>query len=316
MTSAAAVLSAPRARSERIRGAADRLLGRWTMYRVVLAVLAVLLAAAAVTGAAGITPFPPLAILAATRVAVVATLGATWLAALPFGVRPHTESSLITALLVFFLFFPVLDLRRLGSLALVGAVAGPSKTCSRARPARPQSGRDRRGRRPPDRVLRRDLVDRAPSLLPFLLIGGLLVLRRSGTWDPALPVLVVALSGSFLRLRRRHGTGRRPGPRSPPTRSSSSRRSWCPSRSPSAPAVAAAPGQRADRSARLIPFALGPHRCRRSSRCSWATSPRSRPARAPASGSPSQGSGSEASDLQPSYARAAAAVSGQGSTSS
>ncbi|MCU1475260.1 oxidoreductase [Amnibacterium sp.] len=196
-----AVLAPARPASDRIRRAADRLLARWSMYRVVLAALVVLLTAAAITGATGITPYPPLAILASTAVALAATLGGTWLAAAPLRVRPHPESSLITALLVVCLFFPGLDVRDLGAVAIAGAVAGISKTLLAWR-----------GRHVLNPVAVGAVVVTltqvsgaawwiaTPPLLPVLLVGGAVVLLRAGTWDTALAVVVVALPGAAVRL--------------------------------------------------------------------------------------------------------------------
>lgn len=202
MTGAAAVLAERRRTGLGARAAAeaDRLLGRWTMYRVVLGALVLLLVAAAATGALGLTPYPPLAIGVAAVVSVAATLGATWLAALPFRVRPHVESSLITALLVVCLFFPVLDVRSLGAVAIAGAVAGASKTVIAFR-----------GRHVLNPVAAGAVAVTltgvsgatwwiaTPTLLPLIVLGGALVLRRSGAWDAALAVLVVTIPGAVLQ---------------------------------------------------------------------------------------------------------------------
>ena len=107
--------------------ALDRLTGRITMYRLVTVLLVVVAAAAVVLSLVGALPYTPAELLASLAIAVGSCVVSTRLAALLLRIRPHTESSVITGLLLFFLFWPSLDPRDLGGLALAGALATASK---------------------------------------------------------------------------------------------------------------------------------------------------------------------------------------------
>jgi glycine betaine catabolism B len=109
------------------RAMLDRVTGRVTMYRlVVLALLALLLIALAVS-LAGQIFYTPVQILAGGVVAV----GATYLSSLAFAavfrVRAHPSSSIITGLLLLFLFRPTTDLQELSTIALAAVIASASK---------------------------------------------------------------------------------------------------------------------------------------------------------------------------------------------
>ncbi|CAD5996009.1 FAD-dependent oxidoreductase [Agreia sp. COWG] len=105
----------------------DALLGRVQMYRLVSLALAVIAAIAVVESLAGVLGFPVLDLLASLATVLVACVVANRVMALLFRVRPHTESSIITALLLFFLFFPTSDGQELLTVALVSAIAVASK---------------------------------------------------------------------------------------------------------------------------------------------------------------------------------------------
>jgi ferredoxin-NADP reductase len=105
----------------------DALLGKVQMYRLVSMVLAAIAVVAIVESLVGVLGFPPLALLATLVTVLVACVVANRVMALLFRVRPHTESSIITALLLFFLFFPTTDGEELLSVALVAAIAVASK---------------------------------------------------------------------------------------------------------------------------------------------------------------------------------------------
>jgi ferredoxin-NADP reductase len=108
-------------------GRLDALLGRVTMYRLILLLLATIAAAALALSTVGIVPFSPLALTLSLLVSVSSTVVATWAGALIVRSKPHLESMLITGFILFFLFLPGTDARSLGSLALAGLVAGLSK---------------------------------------------------------------------------------------------------------------------------------------------------------------------------------------------
>jgi ferredoxin-NADP reductase len=105
----------------------DRLTGRVTMYRLVLLCLLAVLAESIVVALFGKIFYDPLAILVSAAVAVVATVVSNRLIALAFRVKPHTESSIVTGLILVFLFSPGLTGASLGALALAGVIASLSK---------------------------------------------------------------------------------------------------------------------------------------------------------------------------------------------
>ncbi|NUT70094.1 ferredoxin--NADP reductase [Pseudarthrobacter sp. C4D7] len=101
--------------------------GRLTMYRMILVVLAALAAYSVLLDVLGWLTFGVPEMLAH----LVLCLGLTWatnraLAAL-FRVNPHTESSLITGLLLYFLFWPSLQPMDVAGVALACVLASASK---------------------------------------------------------------------------------------------------------------------------------------------------------------------------------------------
>jgi ferredoxin-NADP reductase len=105
----------------------DTLLGKVTMYRLILLVLASLAAYSLLLNALGWLTFG----LPQMLVHLVLCLGLTYasnrgLAAL-FGVRPHSESSLITGLLLYFLFWPTVAPTDMMGVALACVLASASK---------------------------------------------------------------------------------------------------------------------------------------------------------------------------------------------
>lgn len=86
--------------------ALDALLGRFTMYRLVFLVLAVLAAYSLVLDALGWLTFGTGNLAAHLALCLVLTYASNRAFASVFRVRPHSESSLITGLLLYFLFWP------------------------------------------------------------------------------------------------------------------------------------------------------------------------------------------------------------------
>jgi ferredoxin-NADP reductase len=106
----------------------DRVIGRVTMYRLVAMVLAVLaLVAVVLSLVPDGSAFGPLELLATLATAVIASALSTRLFALVFRVAVHPESSLISGLLIFFLFFPSTEPIDLLVIALIAAIASASK---------------------------------------------------------------------------------------------------------------------------------------------------------------------------------------------
>ena len=178
----------------------DRTTGRVTMYRLVTLSLAVLAAVAVVLGAAGLLPFAPLDLFVSAGVAVASTLVANRVLAMVFRTRPHTESSIITGLLLFFLFWPSLLPGDLAVLALAGAAASASKYLV--------AWRGRHILNPAAAGATVIAVAQlngavwwvaSAVLLPVVLLGALLVLYR--TRRLPMGIVFVAVSGILLTAR-------------------------------------------------------------------------------------------------------------------
>ena len=97
------------------------------MYKVAAIALSVLFVVALVCSFLGLVVYSPLEMIASLLV-----LGfSVWLTSLVFAVlfriRAHPESSFITALILFFVLSPTVELSGLVALGLVGAIAGASK---------------------------------------------------------------------------------------------------------------------------------------------------------------------------------------------
>lgn len=114
----------------RIVDEVDRWLGRVSMYRLVtlaLAALVVVTMAYAGLGSLGEGLFTVGGQVASLGVVLVATVASSWGLARLWRVAPHLESSVITGLLLYFLFLPQTDAGKLGWLALAGVLASLSK---------------------------------------------------------------------------------------------------------------------------------------------------------------------------------------------
>ncbi|NEM92241.1 FAD-dependent oxidoreductase [Galbitalea soli] len=159
----------------------DELTGRVTMYRLILLCLAGILIEAVLVALTGQIAVPPLAILAVTATALVVTYLSNRLFAAIVRVRPHSESSLITALILALLFYPALDPVTLGGVALASIVASASKYLLAVRgrhvfnPAATGAA-----------VVALVLPSATPTwwvatpwLLPLVVIGGLVILHRT-----------------------------------------------------------------------------------------------------------------------------------------
>jgi ferredoxin-NADP reductase len=75
----------------------------------------------------GLLPFSPIAMIVSGIILVVTSYLSNVLFAWLFGVRPHSESSYISALILFFLFSPSLGMADMTALALAAALASGSK---------------------------------------------------------------------------------------------------------------------------------------------------------------------------------------------
>jgi ferredoxin-NADP reductase len=105
----------------------DRVTGRVTMYRLVVFSLIALAVIAIILSLAGQVFYTPAEIALSGIVAVGATYLTSLLFALVFRTRAHIESSIITGLLLLFLFRPTTDVTELGTIALAALIASASK---------------------------------------------------------------------------------------------------------------------------------------------------------------------------------------------
>ena len=75
----------------------------------------------------GIGTYSPLALLASAAVSIVATCSTSVLISTILRVKPHMDSAMITALLIFFIMAPTLDPLGLVGIAIAGLIANISK---------------------------------------------------------------------------------------------------------------------------------------------------------------------------------------------
>ena len=97
------------------------------MYKVISGTLTILFVISLLLSFTGTLSYSPLAMVASVGVLGTSVLLTSMLCGLIFGVRVHTESSFITAVILFFIFTPTLQLSGLLALILVGMIAGASK---------------------------------------------------------------------------------------------------------------------------------------------------------------------------------------------
>lgn len=108
-------------------GRLDTLLGKYTMYRLILLVLAVLAAYSLILNALGWLTFGIPQMLVHLALCLGLTYASNRALAALFHVRPHSESSLITGLLLYFLFWPTFVPMDVAGVALACVLASASK---------------------------------------------------------------------------------------------------------------------------------------------------------------------------------------------
>ena len=184
-----------------VRRALDRLTGRVTMYRLVTLLLVALTAAAVLLSLIGQVSFPPEALLASAAAALFGTVGSNAVVALALRARPHTESSVITGLLIFFLLFPSSDVQDLWRIALAGTLATVSKYLL--------AWRGRHIFNPAAAGVALIAVAQLDgavwwvatgALLPFITIGAVLVLHRTRRLPMGAIFVVVSTAAVVVRL--------------------------------------------------------------------------------------------------------------------
>jgi ferredoxin-NADP reductase len=164
----------------------DRMTGLLTMYKLVLFVLIAIGINALVLSLLGQLSYDPLSLVVSALVALVFTNAAGWIAARIARVEPHVVSAFITALLVFFVMQPKLDLLGLSGIAIAGAVAGASKTLIAVR-GRHVFNPAALGSIVPTLIVFTTFIGMSfgvwwigtPALQPIIVLGGFLVLYRT-----------------------------------------------------------------------------------------------------------------------------------------
>lgn len=195
-----------------VRDVLDRQLGKVTMYRLVTIVLSALVVIFTIFTATGVIEGLSTGDnLLALVVLLVASYVSSRLLGLVFRVRPHAESAVITGLLLYFLFVPIIpiDTGQLVWLAIAAVLAQASKYVL--------AWRGRHVFNPAaagaflvvvaQEVVGRDVRINAlwqtaatEKLFPFVVIGALLVLWRTRRLDVGLVFVVVATALILVRL--------------------------------------------------------------------------------------------------------------------
>lgn len=104
-----------------------QLLNKISMYKMLSISLTALWVISLLFSFLGIIAYSPLAMVASIGVLGIVVFLATLLFAKLFGVRAHTESSYITAFILFFIFTPSLEVSGLVTLAFIAIIAAASK---------------------------------------------------------------------------------------------------------------------------------------------------------------------------------------------
>lgn len=104
----------------------EQLTGKITMYRLVLYVLCGMLGFSILLAGVGVS-FTLLEIIASASVLVVSAWSSNRLFGWMYGVKPQSDSALISALILFFIFSPTTDISQLVILALVAVFSQASK---------------------------------------------------------------------------------------------------------------------------------------------------------------------------------------------
>ncbi|MFB2586430.1 oxidoreductase [Herbiconiux liukaitaii] len=171
----------------------DTLIGRVTMYNLIIVVLLAITVVALIGSLIGQIFYSPAAILASVVVAVGATLISSWLFARLFRTSAHLPSSVITGLIILFVFIPTAEPGGLALLALTAVVASASKFVLAIR-----------GRHVLNPVAAAAVIMSVtalnpsgwwvatPLLLPFVAVGAFLVLYRTRKLTMGVGFIVVA----------------------------------------------------------------------------------------------------------------------------
>jgi ferredoxin-NADP reductase/Na+-translocating ferredoxin:NAD+ oxidoreductase RnfD subunit len=180
----------------------DRLLNRITMYRLVLYFLIILLAVAAIFGALGMLPYSPLAIIFSTLFLVVACWIVNIVFAKIFHAQPNTESVYITALILALIITPGLptDTATIWFLLAASVIAMASKyilAASRKHIFNPAAFAVAVTGLALGQYASWWVGGNLP-MMAFVIVGGLLVVRKIQRFDLVLAFLAAAAASCIL----------------------------------------------------------------------------------------------------------------------
>ncbi len=183
-----------------VTGWLDRILGRVTMYALVIICLIVLALVSLIFMIIGLLSFSPVALLANAAILLIFSYLANGFAGLIFRTRPQLSSTAITAMLLLFIFPPSLDLPDLGGVALAAVIAVLAKYLL--------AWRGRHIFNPAAIgafiIVLTGLTFSAwwigaPIMLPFVAVAGFLVLFRTRRFPLAIVFILVATANVVIR---------------------------------------------------------------------------------------------------------------------
>jgi ferredoxin-NADP reductase len=183
-----------------VTGWLDRILGRVTMYALVIICLVALAVVSLIFMLAGLLQLSAIGLLTNAAVVLIFSYLSNGFAGLIFRTRPQLSSTAITALLLLFIFPPSLDLPSLGGVALAAVVAVLAKYLL--------AWRGRHIFNPAAIgafiVVLTGLTFSAwwigaPIMLPFVAVAGFLVLFRTRRLPMAIVFIIVATANIVIR---------------------------------------------------------------------------------------------------------------------
>ena len=177
----------------------DNLLNRITMYRLVLYYLIFLFGAAALLSIAGIIKYDVFALLLSVSFLLAVCWVVNWIFARTFGVAANVESVYISALILALIITPIQSFNDLWFLGWAGVLAMASKyilAINRKHLFNPVAFAV---------ALTYYTLNQSASwwvgngpLLPFVLVGGILVVRKIGRFDLVLSFLITTVATSLV----------------------------------------------------------------------------------------------------------------------
>jgi glycine betaine catabolism B len=179
--------------------ALDNLLNRITMYRLVLYYLIFLLAAALLLTLGGILKYDVFAFLFSTAFLLAVSLAVNWLFAKVFKVAANVESAYISALILALIITPIHSMNDLWFLGWAAVLSTASKyilAINRKHLFNPAALAV---------AITYFSLNRSASwwvgsgpMLAFVLLGGILVVRRISRWDLVLAFLLTSAAASLV----------------------------------------------------------------------------------------------------------------------